>query len=68
MFRIKELAEARGLNISTLGNKANMTYSQVYAIWNNKRQRPALATLERIAQALEVPIWALFEGAPDPPA
>jgi len=64
MFRVKELAEQQGMNITHLANKAGMAYSQVHGIWTNKTQRPALTTLEAIAKALDVPVWALFEGAP----
>lgn len=66
MFRVKELAECQGMNITHLANKAEMAYSQVYGIWMNKTQRPALTTLDAIAKALNVPIWALFESAPFP--
>jgi len=66
MFRVKELAELQGMNITQLANKANMAYSLVHGIWTNKTKRPALTTLESIASALDVPVWALFEGAPMP--
>jgi transcriptional regulator with XRE-family HTH domain len=65
-FRIKELAEAQGLNISRLSYKAEMPYSQLYDVWSNRTQRPALTTLQRIADALGCPVWALYEGAPLP--
>lgn len=67
MFRIKELAERQGLNITTLAIKAGMAYSQVYGAWSNGPRYPSIPTLQKIAAALNVPIWALFEGAPDPP-
>lgn len=66
MFRVKELAESQGMNITQLANKAGMAYSMVYGIWTNKTQRPALTTLESIAKALGVPVWALFADAPLP--
>lgn len=64
MFRVKELAESQGLNITRLAIKAEMAYSQVHGIWTNKTKRPALSTLETIAKALGVPVWALFADAP----
>jgi transcriptional regulator with XRE-family HTH domain len=67
MFRVKELAEERGMNITTLAGRAGMAYSQVYGVWSNTTKRPALTTLERIAKALGVPVWALFQDAPPPP-
>ena len=66
MFRVKELAEAQGMNITQLANKAGMAYSMVYGVWTNKTKRPALSTLETIARTLSVPIWALFADAPYP--
>lgn len=66
MFRIRELAESQGLNITTLAIKAGMAYSQVYAAWSNGARHPSIPTLQKIATALDVPIWALFAGAPDP--
>lgn len=67
MFRIRELAEARGLNITTLAGRAGLAYSQVWSTWHETRW-PARETLEKIAAALGVPVWALFRDAPDPPA
>ena len=66
MFRVKELAESQGMNITQLANKAGMAYSMVYGIWMNKTKRPAISTLETIARALGVPVWALFANAPMP--
>lgn len=65
MFRVQQLAQAQGMNITQLANKAGMAYSQVYGIWTNKTKRPALSTLETIAKALGLPVWALFADAPD---
>jgi transcriptional regulator with XRE-family HTH domain len=66
MFRIKDIAEEQGLNITQLTNKAQMSYPQVHGIWSNREQNPKLSTLKQIAQALNVPIWALFTDAPLP--
>ena len=60
-LRVRELAEARGLNISQLLLKANrltpgssLSYPTVHALWHNKTKRPDLDTLTAIARALEV--------------
>jgi transcriptional regulator with XRE-family HTH domain len=66
MFRIKELATEQGLNITQLTNKAQMSYPQVHGVWSNREQNPKIATLAQIAEALNVPIWALFTDAPRP--
>jgi DNA-binding Xre family transcriptional regulator len=60
-LQVKELAEARGLNISQLLLQANrltpsakLSYPTVHALWHNRTQRPDLATLSAIARALRV--------------
>lgn len=65
-FRVWKLAEAQGLDITQLADKAGMDYSMVYRVWMNKTKRPAISTLESIAKALGVPVWALFADAPMP--
>lgn len=65
MFRIHTLAQTRGMNITQLANKSGMAYSQVYGLWVNRTKRPALSTLGKIAEALNVPVWALFADAPE---
>lgn len=66
MFRVKELAQVQGMNITHLANKAGLAYSVAYNIWTNRTKNPALSTLASIAKALDVPIWALFSDAPYP--
>jgi DNA-binding Xre family transcriptional regulator len=60
-LRVRELAEAKGMNISQLLLQANrlspassLSYPTVHALWHNKTKRPDLDTLTVIARALEV--------------
>jgi DNA-binding Xre family transcriptional regulator len=60
-LRVKELAEAKGMNISQLLLQANrlsprssLSYPTVHALWHNKTKRPDLDTLTVVARALEV--------------
>ncbi len=60
-LRVRELAEARGMNISQLLLQANrlspessLSYPTVHALWHNKTKRPDLDTLAAVARALEV--------------
>lgn len=58
-LRIKEILKSRGLNISQLASMVGLTQSNMSLILNGK-SNPQLNTLERIANALEIPIQELF--------
>ncbi len=60
-LRVKELAEAKGMNISQLllqanrlSPKSSLSYPTVHALWHNRTKRPDLDTLAAVARALEV--------------
>ena len=60
-LRVRELAEAQGLNISQLLLQANrltpgarLAYPTIWALWHNKTKRPDLDTLTAVARALGV--------------
>jgi len=59
-LRVKELSEARGLNITTLSRRAELSYRQAWMIWHDRVSQLDFRTLERIARALEVNIGDLF--------
>ena len=68
-LQVKELAEARGLNISTLLLQANrlspdvrLSYPTIHALWHNKTKRPDLSTLAAVARALGVAPGDLIVG------
>jgi DNA-binding Xre family transcriptional regulator len=65
-LRVKELAEARGLNITTLARKAELSYRPAWMIWHDKVSQLDFRTLERLAGALDVNIGDLFvDGVAD---
>jgi DNA-binding Xre family transcriptional regulator len=59
-LRVRELAEARGLNITTLARKAELSYRPAWMIWHDRVTQLDFRTLERLARALEVSIGELF--------
>lgn len=61
--RIRQLAEAKGISVSQLIDHGGFTRSHVYAILNGD-QSPTLIWLVRVAEALEVSPFALFEDQP----
>ncbi|HLZ64015.1 MAG TPA: helix-turn-helix transcriptional regulator [Ktedonosporobacter sp.] len=64
-LRVKELAEPRGFNISSLSRKADLGFSTVKRIWNDPYHDAAISTLDKLSQALKLPIQDLFEQIPD---
>jgi len=64
-LRVKEVAEAKGFNISTLSRKADVGISTVRRLWHEPKRNVDFYVLERIARALEVPATDLIEDVPD---
>jgi DNA-binding Xre family transcriptional regulator len=64
-LKVKEIAEQKGFNISTLSRKSDVGLSTVRRLWHNPRRHVDLFVLERIAKALEVPVNDLIEDVPD---
>ena len=67
-LRIKEVAEAKGYNMSTLSRKSNVDFKTIKRVWRNPYYGTELNTLDKIARALEVEIADLIESLPDQPA
>jgi DNA-binding Xre family transcriptional regulator len=53
-LRIKEVAEAKGLNRSQLQRKAGVTLALLNRYWKNSVGEIRLSELEKIARALDV--------------
>jgi DNA-binding Xre family transcriptional regulator len=64
-LRIKELAEAQGLNITTLSRKAKLAYSTTHDLWHGQIKQLNIKTLDRVAHALGVRVSDLFGGEPE---
>jgi len=58
-LRIKEILKQRGLNTTQIAAMVGLTQPNMSLILNGK-SIPQLLTLERIANALEIPIQELF--------
>jgi transcriptional regulator with XRE-family HTH domain len=67
MLRVKQLAEEKGWNISRLSEASGVSYPQTLSIWHNRTRRFDADTMKRIADALEVPVWQLYDNAPGSP-
>lgn len=64
-LKVREIAEQKGYNISTLSRKADVGLSTVRRLWRDPSRHVDFYVLERIAKALDVPVTALIEDVPD---
>ena len=61
---VRELAERRGLNITTLARKSELAYTTVHSLWHDSARVWNRRSLDRLALALGVRVDALFDGEP----
>lgn len=64
-FKVREIAEQKGFNISTLSRKADVGLSTVRRLWRDPYRHVDFYVLERLAKALEVSVTALIEDVPE---
>ena len=64
-LKIREIAEAKKINMSKLSRMADVNYNTIRAIWDNEMKDVTVSTLEKIARALKVDISELIEVLPD---
>ena len=64
-LKIREVAQSKGYNMSTLSRKADIPFNTIKRAWKDPEYQIQLATLHKIAQALGVPTSALIEDVPD---
>lgn len=64
-LKIREVAEAKGHNMSSLSRSANLAFTTVKRIWYDPYAGVNTQTLERIAAALGVSVSDLFDEIPD---
>ena len=64
-LKVREIAEAKRLNMAKLSRMADLNYNTVRAIYDNPYRDVAVTTLEKIAKALKVEVTALYEILPD---
>ena len=60
-LRVKEVAESKGFNMSTLSRSSDVPFSTIRRLWKNPHYQVQLDTLHKIAQALGVPTSELIE-------
>ncbi len=59
-LRVREIAEAQGINITELARRARIGYSTAHALWHDKPENLNRTVLGKVAQALEVSVRDLF--------
>jgi DNA-binding Xre family transcriptional regulator len=64
-LRIKEIAEAKGFNQSSLSRAADVHFSTVKRIFRDPYREVTSTTLDKVARALGVPICDLIEELPE---
>jgi DNA-binding Xre family transcriptional regulator len=64
-LRIKEVAEAKKMNMSQLSRKSDVPFSTIKRAWKNPYYEIKLASLDKIARALNVSLADLIEHIPD---
>ncbi len=64
-LRIKEVAESKGYNMSTLSRASDIPFNTIRRAWKNPHYEIKLATLHKIAQTLNVSTSELIEDVPD---
>ena len=64
-LHIREIAEARGINMSKLSRMSDVNYNTIRGIWDDPNRDIAVTTLEKIAKALRVNVSELYEIVPD---
>jgi DNA-binding Xre family transcriptional regulator len=64
-LHIREIAEARGINMSKLSRMSDVNYNTIRGIWDDPNRDIAVTTLEKIARALRVDVSDLYEIVPD---
>ena len=60
-LRIREVAEAKGMTRTRLSRLADMNYKTINLLWNDPYREVTTTTLNRIAEALQVPTTDLLE-------
>lgn len=60
LFRIKELAQARGMSQEALAFKSGVKMRTIQRLWQNKIRKAELRTMIAIADALGVDVRELY--------
>jgi len=66
-LKIKEIAEAKGFNQSSLAREAKIGFSTVKRLFREPYHEISMSVLEKVAKALGVSVHDLIEEVPDEP-
>lgn len=64
-LRVKEIAESKGFNMSSLSRASDVSFNTIKRIFRDPYKEVTTTTLERIAKALDVPTASLIEDVPE---
>jgi transcriptional regulator with XRE-family HTH domain len=64
-LKVKEVLQEKQISMGKLSRLSDISISTINRICNDKTYSPTLATLERIAKALHVPLSDLYEETED---
>ena len=64
-LKVREIAESKGYNQSTLSRASDVPIQTIRRIWRNPYYEVRLVTLNRIASVLGIPATDLFEDVPN---
>jgi DNA-binding Xre family transcriptional regulator len=65
-LRVKEVAQAKKMSMNKLSQISQVSYHVVQGIYRDPFRIITTDTLNRLAEALGVPVTDLIEDAPDP--
>ncbi len=66
-LRVKEVAEDKGISMTKLSQRSEVSYNIVKAIFRDPYRVVTTETIQRLAKALGVPATELLEDVPDEP-
>jgi DNA-binding Xre family transcriptional regulator len=64
-LRVKEVAEAKGINMTLLSHKSYVALNTIRAMYHNPYRTVNTDTLQRLADALGVSVFDLIEEVSD---
>jgi len=64
-LRVKEVAENKGYNMSSLSRASDVSFGTIKRIWRNPYSGATVDTLSKIAKVLNVPISDLIDETPE---
>jgi DNA-binding Xre family transcriptional regulator len=66
-LRVKEVAESKGYNMSSLSRASDISFNTVKRLWTKPYKGAHIDTLLRVARVLNVQVTELIEEIPEQP-